>query len=494
MEVEASSSPSSSSPHKIPESSNDDNESSPSAVATKESPGDQAGEEGKKMSVPSTMTTTEDPRDKEEEEEENEEQKHDEEDDENVGPRRSLKDYWHHKLGGKIEKPAYCLLDGFIQEMEYVVNPFRIAIDRLPAVLGRTHVTSEPNFFGLGKNVKALSRHQCRIDYRVPSGTIGQFGSTKTFAHRLEKPVDILNPTEESLPNTGIYVLTCLGKNPIKVNGMKVEQNEMCVLAHGCTVKFSAFSMYFLLPRAPSSTKMEVPVKVKSGKKRKAEPESTSSSSPPNKKSKIPAFKTMQEELESMSTGELLAQLEMADEKNIWDRRCQFMGATISYRAVREAAQSPELKTAQATAPASAPGVTKQEVVQWIHGSGKFSSWAEIMQRKLEPKSYQTNIAKAMQRAGYERSTTVSVGRHVKWYLPSDLCSREEADETTNEPSDGSDKVKKEEEEEKEDGDDAAENGDAEGNQQKGDEDRDTESGGDAERDNKSDNQYEEGE
>eukprot|EP00977_Amphora_coffeiformis_P027392 scaffold34608_cov172-Amphora_coffeaeformis.AAC.12 len=29
-----------------------------------------------------------------------------------------------------------------------------------------------------------------------------------------------------------------------------------------------------------------------------------------------------------------------------------------------------------------------------------------------------------MQRAGYERSTNVSVGRHVRWYLPADLCPR----------------------------------------------------------------------
>jgi len=168
---------------------------------------------------------------------------------------------------------------------------------------------------------------------------------------------------------------------------------------------------------------MDLPVKSK--RKRKIQQsDAPVSSSPPNKKSKIPAFKSMQDELENMSTEELLSQLQIADEKDIWDRRCQFMGATLSYRAVREAAQSVELQTAQATASAQAPGISKQEVVQWIQDSEKFAIWSEIMKQKLEPKSYQTNIAKAMQRAGYERSTNVSVGRHVRWYLPADLCPR----------------------------------------------------------------------
>ena len=367
-------------------------------------------------------------------------------------------DYSGYELGGKSEKPAYCLLDGFMQEGDDGVKPFRVAIDRLPATLGRSHITSEPNFFGLGKSVKALSRFQCRIDYRVPSGTLGQWTSEDEFTYRAATPEEISNPTDAELSESGIYAITNVGKNPIRVNGIKVELDETCLLPHGSTLKFSAFSVYFLLPKTKSTKTMELPLKSK--RKRKfQQPDTPASASPPNKKSKIPAFKTMQEELECMSTEDLLSQLQMADEKNIWDRRCQFMGATISYRAARDAAQSSELQTVQAKASATTPGISKQEVVQWIQESDKYESWSEIMKRKLEPKSYQTNIAKAMQRAGYERSTHVSVGRHVRWYLPADLCPRPTYDEEANE-----------------DGPTAKKDADSEGSV--GDEKKETESGG----------------
>ena len=88
-------------------------------------------------------------------------------------------------------------------------------------------------------------------------------------------------------------------------------------------------------------------------------------------------------------------------------------------------------------ASAQAPGVTKQQVVEWIQESERFRTWVDIMQSKLEPKSYQVSISKAMQKAGYERSTSVSVGRHVRWYLPADLCPR---DATAVETSQNGDK------------------------------------------------------
>ena len=337
-----------------------------------------------------------------------------------------MNDFAGLDIGGVSKKPAFCVLHGVAAETDGL-NPFRIEIDRIPATLGRSHATSEPNFFGLGKAVKALSRYQCRIDYRVPSGALGQFTSSDEFTYRAAKAEELNNPTSATLPPTGIYAVTCLGKNPLRVNGTKIEQNETCYLPHGSTMKFSAFSVYFLLPSHTSTKTLELPLKAKQ-RKRKIQPDSVSSS-PPSKKSKIPAFKTLQEELENKPTEDLLAQLKIAHEKGIWDRRCQFMGATISYRAVRDAAQSKELQHAQASASDQAPGISKQELVKWIEASPMYKAWTEIMQMKLEPKSYQTNIAKAMQRAGYERSTTVSVGRHVRWFLPRDICPRAEEEE-----------------------------------------------------------------
>lgn len=355
---------------------------------------------------------------------------------------KKFEDYSGYELGGKSDKPAYCLLDGFVQEGDDTVKPFTVAIDRLPATLGRSHATREDNFFGLGKSVKALSRFQCRIDYRVPSGTLGQFTSEDEFTYRAGTREEISNPTDAELAETGVFAITCLGKNPLRVNGLKVEQNETCLLPHGSALKFSAFSVYFLLPKIESTKTMELPLKSK--RKRKVQPDASTSAAapPPNKKSKIPAFKSMQDEIDSMTTEDLLSQLQMADEKDIWDRRCQFMGASLSYRAVRDAAQSAELQTAQATASAQAPGISKQEVVQWIQESDKYETWSEIMKRKLEPKSYQTNIAKAMQRAGYDRSTNVSVGRHVRWYLPADLCPRPTPESTEGATKDEDDTTK----------------------------------------------------
>eukprot|EP00977_Amphora_coffeiformis_P027393 scaffold34608_cov172-Amphora_coffeaeformis.AAC.13 len=116
---------------------------------------------------------------------------------------KKFEDYSGYELGGKSDKPAYCLLDGFMQEGDDGVKPFRVAIDRLPATLGRSHATREANFFGLGKTVKALSRFQCRIDYRVPSGSLGQFTSEDEFSYRAGTPEEISNPTDAELTETG---------------------------------------------------------------------------------------------------------------------------------------------------------------------------------------------------------------------------------------------------------------------------------------------------
>jgi pSer/pThr/pTyr-binding forkhead associated (FHA) protein len=347
-------------------------------------------------------------------------------------PSKGFEDFSGHVLGGKCDTPAFCLLDGFVQDSTAggAVRPFRVPINRLPAILGRTHETSESNFFGLGTQERAMSRNQFRIDYRVPSGTLGQFKSSdEEFSYRPTGSEIVHNPQDENLCEKGIYVVTCLGKNAVWVNGRKCEQNETYYLPHGSTVRFQSYALYFLLPSKPSTVLMDVPIKnIKKNGKRKRKPgtDSTADNSPaaPSKKAKgstTASSKSKQEDLEQMTTEELLSEMQEAHEKGVYDRR---LGPAIMLRAICDAARSPELQTIQKNAPAQAPGVAKRDILQWLEESEKYSSWVEIMQSKLEPKSYQVNISRAMERAGYERSTTVSMGRHVRWYLPADLCPR----------------------------------------------------------------------
>ena len=87
-----------------------------------------------------------------------------------AGSKKSIDDDDGMDVGGSIDQPCYALLDGVFQDPENPNSKTRVTIPitRLPAILGRTHDTDDPHFFGLGKK-KALSRKQCLIEYRVPS-------------------------------------------------------------------------------------------------------------------------------------------------------------------------------------------------------------------------------------------------------------------------------------------------------------------------------------
>jgi hypothetical protein len=90
-------------------------------------------------------------------------------------------------LGGSIKTSAFCLLQGFMEDPDEksspnnkspTKQPILVPINRLPAMLGRSHNTTDQNFFGLGKNIKAVSRVQFCIEYRIASGKIGQVFAT----------------------------------------------------------------------------------------------------------------------------------------------------------------------------------------------------------------------------------------------------------------------------------------------------------------------------
>jgi hypothetical protein len=223
-------------------------------------------------------------------------------------------------------------------------------------------------------------------------------------------------------------------------------------LIHGSDIKISTFCLYFLLPSKPSTKTMQVTVPNSAGerkskgnddhahtagngvsevaaatssKKRKAPPEmlistGTAATTTPPQAAKRRRFpnQSLQDDLDNMTTDELLNEMDVAAEKGIWDRRCGFMGSTILYRAVREAAQA---RLVQENLEPNGGGISKAQIVGWIHSSAKFGSCTQYMQTQLEKKSYQCSIARSMQRAGYTRCGDKSCGRHVRWLLPANI-------------------------------------------------------------------------
>jgi hypothetical protein len=147
---------------------------------------------------------------------------------------------------------------------------------------------------------------------------------------------------------------------------------------------------------------------------------------------------TLQAELDSMTDDALLRHLEAGIEEENWDRRQQLVGSTLSYRAVQAAARS---KTIQTSAKANG-GASRSEIMGWIEKSEKFGKWRALMLTKLEIKSYQASITKALIRAEFERTGTS--GRYIKWLLPKSLL-KETQDKQEEEEVEESDKEEVEE-------------------------------------------------
>jgi len=142
------------------------------------------------------------------------------------------------------------------------------------------------------------------------------------------------------------------------------------------------------------------------------------------------------EQLEKLPTPTLMTRFYSAISSNQWERRHQTIGSALSVHAVRDAARS---KSLQKLASTENGKVSRGDVMDWIENSTRYREWVKLMLAKMELKSYQGNIGKALVRAGYERYGTT--GRQVKWGLPKNLM---------NEPYSDDDDDDNEEEEEEE--------------------------------------------
>lgn len=323
-------------------------------------------------------------------------------------------------VGGTIDTPAYALLDGMFND-ERVTFP----ITKLPVLLGRvTGDEPDPSLIAVA-NIKTLSRRHIRIEYRTSTGTFSTDDSG-TFVY---KPERMKNPPDSRGPG-GFYLLTCLGKNVVTVDGKALKQSGQAILHSGSTIRVHDLRLYFLLPTQESTATIQIPIAAAkrkpsemtspvNTKKPKLAKSAAASLAADSAEASAPStassgWPTLQSEIDSLKTSELLRQLTDAIESDTWERRHQLIGSTVSYRAVMEAAKDPGLVQI-----AEAHGsVGRGDIMRWISESPKFENWVRQMHTKLEDKSYQASITKALIRAGYER--TANTGRYIKWQLPTD--------------------------------------------------------------------------
>lgn len=356
-----------------------------------------------------------------------------------------------YDIGGKIDQPAFCLLDGIFldpdgtnsdsgNKMSPKYQRITLPIRHLPSTLGRTHVTKDVSFVGIG-TMKAISRQLCRIEYRTSStksktGVYGQLQSKIPGTSELHYvdgnksnvdgddsvisidnvPKDIITDGQHVIPKgDGFYVITVVGKNRIFVNNKRLEQGDTAYLYDGSKIKFSSFSLRFLLPKSKKPTgTIEIP---------NDEPVTSSSLTSNNHASSSNSIthdtahgrkaQAMQLELDSFSTQRLLDLMSNAIDENVWDRKHQLIGAILSYRAVLDAAYAPDIVELSTKTKGE---ISRGEIMDWIAQSDKYYEWVEQMLSKMEQKSYQASITKGMIKADFKRTT--HSGRYVKWLLP----------------------------------------------------------------------------
>jgi len=190
----------------------------------------------------------------------------------------------------------------------------------------------------------------------------------------------------------------------------------------------SGYSLYFMLPTdtPDEPTLMDIPIfsatsnsskspTKKAGVKRKmSSSSSVASKDPPTqpsvKKGKAQPFAQLQAELDALSLDTLLERMDEAVKADRWERKHQILGATISSYAIKDATSAPEI-----VALAREDGIPRMDIMEWIRVSPKYARWVEQMNSKMEPKSYQNTITKALIKAGHERTGTG--GRYVRWIL-----------------------------------------------------------------------------
>jgi len=286
---------------------------------------------------------------------------------------------------------------------------------------------------------------------------------TPTTSHT-DKNGDV-NYNNSSLPQSGFFAIECLGKNRIFVGKHRILPGEIAHLTSGTTIQISTYSLYFFLPEDATSSTLSVrnpnpddggggseeeeeedacastgagvggspgtPIKRK--RKRHPSTDDNEHNSKSNKQSQTSTTTSISisnkkssnnPKSEKKSVTNLLQKFHSAIETNTFERKHQMMSGTIMNYAVRDASHDTHLqKRSRAEG-----GLARSEIIDWIAASDRYKMWVDRVMEKLEVKSYQSNISKALMKEGYTRIGTT--GRHVKWTLPEyDVMLEEEDDD-----------------------------------------------------------------
>jgi hypothetical protein len=307
-------------------------------------------------------------------------------------------------------------------------------LTHLPAVIGRSHESSnDPSFFGLGK-YKALSRQQCRILYLtdIYGGQLvvnhnnndnNDSSSSLSYKPPSSSPrgvkLEILrssSDTSSSLPTDGFFVIECLGKNRIVVDQTRVEHGQMASLRHGSKIRISGYYLHFLLPTTTTTTN---------------ETTATATMTVPNPeyiKRPIPASSLKQQnkttkrkktDFSQLSTQELLDAFFEA--KGSWESlSTKQMNTEILLRAVKAAARDESLRQ-QAAADnndkGGAGGLPRTAIMEWMEESRTFGAWMEEVLARMEASTLQGKVRKSMLAAGYKQDPSTA-GYGARWMLP----------------------------------------------------------------------------
>lgn len=172
------------------------------------------------------------------------------------------------------------------------------------------------------------------------------------------------------------------------MDGLKVLQGETAVLRQGSTIKFLTYTLYFLLPESNEKRKV---ISIPSEKV-------DDSTEPPQKKIKKEKEDSKLEE-ESMSLDQMIKEFLHAVSSDTFERRHSIISTGILQHAVDDCANDGKMQALSI----KEDGVSRSVIMDWIAANSVYSEYIKALLTKLEMKSYQQNVSKALKHCEYER-------------------------------------------------------------------------------------------
>lgn len=311
-------------------------------------------------------------------------------------------------------------------------DEIRIKIHSLPTTIGRSHHPCKIKQFAPLGSSKALSRTHAMIFYCDDNdGTIEtitpdakenisnideEFNYRKSLNDTKKKDVAKLtagSTTSTGRPSShGGFAIECLGKNKIFVGKQRVEQGEIARLESGTPIKMASYCLYFLLPEGPEGKRTRS-VSIPATLGAELHDSDDDGTTPPNKKQKRQYNrKAPLVQMEERPLEDLLKEFHHAIESDVFDRKHQMVSSGIMMYAVKTVAKDPVMIQKSQ----KEEGLSRTDIMDYIEKHETYSKWVKRIMNKMELKTYQANLSKALGKAEFKRVGTT--GRHVKWLLP----------------------------------------------------------------------------